>query len=83
MECIFKVPEHVLLPEDIAQRTKYSTKGHRKILKEIENIKMEIQAVIQLAVLFLLSLQGIIIMILGKVQECCFPGEIERGHRNS
>lgn len=46
LEVIFKVPDHVLLPEDSVQRTRYTTKGHKKLLKEIENIKLEIQAVI-------------------------------------
>ncbi len=45
LEVIFKVPEHVLLPEDVAQRTKHSVKGHKKILKEIESLKAEIQTV--------------------------------------
>ncbi|XP_046451667.1 uncharacterized protein LOC124199774 isoform X1 [Daphnia pulex] len=43
LEVIFKVPEHVLLPEDVAQRKKHSVKGHEKILKEIESLKAEIQ----------------------------------------
>lgn len=45
LEVIFKVPEHVLLPEDVAQRKKHSVKGHEKILKEIESLKAEIQMV--------------------------------------
>ncbi|EFX88931.1 hypothetical protein DAPPUDRAFT_95673 [Daphnia pulex] len=43
LEVIFKVPEHVLLPEDVAQRKKHSVKDHKKILKEIESLKAEIQ----------------------------------------
>ncbi|KZR99371.1 putative Protein MIS12, partial [Daphnia magna] len=39
LEVIFKVPDHVLLPEDAAQRTKHSEKEHKKILREIESIK--------------------------------------------
>lgn len=43
LEVIFKVPDHVLLPEDAAQRTKHSEKEHKKILREIESIKSDIQ----------------------------------------
>ena len=45
-EIVFKIPDHVLLPEDTAQRTKHTVKSHRKLLKEIENIKSEIHTVI-------------------------------------
>jgi len=43
---VLEVPDHVLLPEDAAQRTKYSTKTHKKLLKEIESVKNEFKAVI-------------------------------------
>ena len=43
---MLEVPDHVLLPEDAAQRTKYSTKTHKKLLKEIESVKNEFKAVI-------------------------------------
>lgn len=46
LEVILKVPDHVLLPQDVAQRTKHREKGHRKILKEIESIKSDIQMVL-------------------------------------
>lgn len=46
LEVIFKVPDHVLLPEDAAQRTKHSEKEHKKILREIESIKSDIQMVL-------------------------------------
>lgn len=42
---MLSIPDHVLLPEDAAQRTKYSVKGHKKLLKEIEAIKTEIENV--------------------------------------
>lgn len=48
VETIFKVPDHVLLPEDSAQRIKHSSKEHKKLLKDIETIKAEIQIVIHL-----------------------------------
>lgn len=54
MEVIFKVPEHVLLPEDVAQRKKHSVKGHEKILKEIESLKAEIQMVFILTFLHII-----------------------------
>jgi hypothetical protein len=38
----------VLLPEDVAQRKKHSAKGHKKILKEIESLRAEIQTVFNL-----------------------------------
>lgn len=47
LENVLEVPDHVLLPEDAAQRTKYSTKTLKIILKEIDSIKNEYKAVIK------------------------------------
>lgn len=40
-ECVLKIPEHVLLPEDAAQRQKCSTKDQKKIQKEIDALKLD------------------------------------------
>ena len=45
LETVLKVPDHVLLPEDAAQRTKHTAKGHKRLLKEIEILKNDIQTV--------------------------------------
>ena len=57
METIFKVPDHVLLPEDVAQRTKHTAKGYKKMLKEIESIKKEIEMVFKLLYVSLTQFQ--------------------------
>jgi len=43
LDVIFKIPDHVLLPEDSVQRVKHSEKQRKKLIKEIEAVKIDIQ----------------------------------------
>ena len=80
LEVIFKVPEHVLLPEDVAQRKKHSAKGHKKILKEIESLRAEIQTVFNFFFIVYVTLtfiQSEIILIQEKYKEAVFKGKLK------
>lgn len=45
LDVVLNIPDQVLLPEDACQRIKYSAKAQKKILKDIETMKLEILAV--------------------------------------